>query len=545
MNRVDIFKNKAKSKFGDDYDYSLIDYADSTKKIKIKCVKHNIIFEQAPAEHLRGRKACVDCRNPLNKYNYFITKAKEIHGEQYDYSLVKYINSFIKIKIICPKHGEFEQTPYNHIKEEQGCRKCFFKRNNVADTLDEFITKSNATHDNKYDYSTVTYIDSKTPIKIICPKHGEFTQLPYSHTRGKGCSRCANELNKAKLTKTEADFISDAIKKHNTKYDYSLVEYTNSFIKVKIICPKHGEFEQLPYDHIGGHGCNKCTSSVSNDEININDFIILLGFDTICSSMSIIKPHQLDIFIPSKNIAIEYNGLYWHSEEFLDKNYHLNKTKLCEDNGIRLIHIFEDEWLNKREIVKSRLINILGLTPHKIFARKCVIKNIDPKESKDFLDKNHLQGNVNSKVRLGLLYNNELVSLMLFGKPRLGIGQKHDGYELTRFCNKLNTSIIGGADKLLKNFVKTYDPKKIVSYADKRWSQGELYEKLGFIKSHINKPNYSYIIGKNRLHRFNFRKQKLKEAENSNKTGHQIMLDRGIYRIYDCGTITYKKNYKV
>lgn len=132
---------------------------------------------------------------------------------------------------------------------------------------------------------------------------------------------------------------------------------------------------------------------------------------------------------------------------------------------------------------------------------------------------------------------------MLFNKPRLGIGNTYDGYELSRFANKLNTSVIGGADKLLKYFIKHYKPKEIISYADRRWSQGGLYNKLGFEETHKNNPNYWYIINNVRKHRFGFRKHKLKDAgyDTMTKTEHQIMLERKIYRIYDSGTITYKK----
>jgi hypothetical protein len=187
---------------------------------------------------------------------------------------------------------------------------------------------------------------------------------------------------------------------------------------------------------------------------------------------------------------------------------------------------------------------MLGLTKNKIYGRKCVIKNVTLKESALFLEKNHIQGVVNTSIRIGLYYNEELVSLMCFNKPRLGIGTTYDGYELSRFCNKLNTNVIGGADKLLKYCIKTYQPKEILSYADKRWSQGDLYEKLGFIKSHVNKPNYYYVIGKNRKHRFGFRKEILRKQgfDTKNKTEHEIMMERKIYRIYDCGTITYKLN---
>jgi hypothetical protein len=415
-----------------------------------------------------------------------------------------------------------------------------FNKNKVLGN-EEFIKRSKLKHGDKYDYSLVNYIDSKSKVKIICPIHGEFEQAAVSHVRGKGCKQCGTNTVRNKLKFDINKFIDNAKKTHGDKYDYSLVEYFNSHTKVKIICPIHGEFEQVPYDHVTEHGCNKCTTSVSSIETEINDFITSLSFDTITSSMSIIKGHQLDIYIPSKNIAIEFDGLYWHSELKKDKDYHLNKTELCEEKDIRLIHIFEDEWLNKQEIVKSRIKNILGITENQIYARKCKIMEIDNNTSINFLNDNHIQGSVNGSIRLGLFYNNELISLMIFNKSRLGIGKKHDGYELSRFCNKLNFSVVGGASKLLKHFIKEYNPKTIISYADRRWSQGDLYKSLKFKEISINKPNYWYIFGKHRKHRFGFRKDKLiKEGYDGNKTEHEIMLDRGIYRIYDCGTITYK-----
>lgn len=290
--------------------------------------------------------------------------------------------------------------------------------------------------------------------------------------------------------------------------------------------------------------CKKCVNinnNVSYPETEISNFIKSFNINIIENDRKILNGLELDIYIPSHKIAIEYNGLYWHSELYKDDDYHLNKTIECEKKGIQLIHIFEDEWLNKKEIVKSRLTNILGLTPNKIYGRKTLIKEVSSKESKEFLINNHIQGNVNSKVKLGLYYNNELVSLMTFGKGRIIMGGNSNDYELLRFCNKLDTNVIGGADKLLKKFIKMHQPKQIISYADRRWSQGNLYEKLGFEYVHNSKPNYFYINKNKREYRFKYRKDVLvKEGFDSNKTEKQIMLDRNIYRIYDCGTITYK-----
>ena len=478
----------------------------------------------------------------MNKQTNFLEKSEIKHNHKYDYSLVEYNNAKTKVTIICPIHGEFEQRPDSHIGGK-GCPNCSkSKKSNGI----EFINKSNIKHNNKYDYSLVEYIGSKTKVKIICPIHGEFEQQPVEHLSGRGCRSCSND----RFKQTICEFKDKSNLIHDNKYDYSLVEYKNSTIDVDIICNKHGIFSQSPNNHISKkQDCPKCALKYDKTEGDIKEFIKSLNLNFISNSKKIIPPLELDIYIPSHNIAIEFNGLYWHSELFKDKNYHLDKTNVCNEKKIQLIHIFEDEWINNKDIVKSRLQNLLGLTPNKIYGRKTLVKEVSPKETKLFLDENHIQGNVNSKIKLGLYYNNELVSLMTFGNLRKVLGNKkndneYNSYELLRFCNKLNTNVIGGADKLLKHFVFNYNPNKIISYADRRWSQGKLYEKLGFTFTHFSKPNYFYIVDKIRKYRFKYRKDILvKEGYDSTKTERQIMLDRGINRIYDCGTIAYIKYY--
>jgi hypothetical protein len=291
--------------------------------------------------------------------------------------------------------------------------------------------------------------------------------------------------------------------------------------------------------------CTNCskigTKSTSNHEKELQTYLTNINIPFEQQNRTILDGKELDAYIPSKNIAIEVDGLYWHSEiRGKHINYHLDKTKMCESKGIQLIHIFEDEWVFKNDIVKSRINNLLGLTPNKIYGRKCDIRIVNTKDKGEFLDNNHIQGRVGSSVNLGLYHNNELVSLMTFGQGRIAMGGDSKHYELVRFCNKLDTSVIGGASKLLKYFIKTYEPNEIISYADRRWSNGGLYDTLGFTKIRVNKPNYWYVIGKERKHRFNFRKDKLvREGFDADKSEHQIMLERKIYRIYDCGTICY------
>jgi len=470
----------------------------------------------------------------------FINEAKLIHNNKYDYSLVNYINTDTKIKIICPIHGEFEQTPYKHIKG-QGCKNCGYNKNSnlFRNTIDDFIKKSIKIHGNKYDYSLVNYKTNKDRVKIICPIHGEFEQTPNAHIKY-GCKLCGYLKN----TKLTEEFINESKEINKNKYDYSLSEYINSYTNIKLICPIHGEFEQTPKNHLSQkQGCLKCSLKNVKAENDISDFIKSFNINVELKNRNILDKQELDIYIPSHNLAIEFNGLYWHSEKFKLKNYHLNKTIACEKQGIRLIHIFEDEWVYKQDIVRSRLKNILGLTSNKIHARKCIIKEIDNKKTKEFLELNHIQGHVNAKIKIGLYYNDELIGIMTFGSLRktMGKNKSNNSYELLRFCNKLDTTVIGGANKLLQYFIRNYNPNEIISYADRRWSNGNLYEKLGFEFSHNSRPNYYYIDNDKRKYRFNFRKNVLiEQGYNSDKSEHEIMINRKIYRIYDSGNKCYK-----
>lgn len=267
------------------------------------------------------------------------------------------------------------------------------------------------------------------------------------------------------------------------------------------------------------------------------------------NNKNVIKPYEFDIYIPDLKLAFEFNGLYWHNELNKDKNYHLNKTILSEKNGIHLVHIYEDEWIYKNEIIKSRILNLLKVNNIKIYGRQCKVKEISYNLTKEFLNKNHLQGNVNSKIKLGLFYNNELVSLMIFGKQRISLGNKSDNgsYELLRFCNKLNINVIGSASKLYKYFIQKYSPQKVISYADRSWTMNNgnnIYDKLGFEFVNYTLPNYFYIIGDVRENRFKYRKDVLiRDGFDKLLTEREIMLQRGIYRIYNSGNLKYINTY--
>ena len=255
---------------------------------------------------------------------------------------------------------------------------------------------------------------------------------------------------------------------------------------------------------------------------------------------------ELDIYIPDYNLAIEYDGLMYHSEGYsdysmfknTDKNYHLKKTELCLENNIQLFHIFEGEDLG---LWLSMINSKLGLN-NKIFARKCIIKELKSKETEEFLNENHLQGFCQAKINVGLFYEDKLVSVMSFSKPRFN--KKYE-YELIRFASKRNYTVIGGASKLWNYFVNKYNPNSVITYANRRFSNGDLYYKLGFNFIEKTQPNYFYFKTNDRklYNRIKFQKKNLKnilEAYDENLSEAENMFNNDYRRIYDCGNLKFE-----
>jgi hypothetical protein len=293
--------------------------------------------------------------------------------------------------------------------------------------------------------------------------------------------------------------------------------------------------------------CNPLSSYKYTSQNEIFNFIEeSTHFEIIKGDRKILNGKELDIYIPEIKVSFEFNGLYWHSDLFKEKNYHLNKKVKCEKLGINLIHIWEDDWLYKKEIVKSRILNLLNKNK-KVSARKCIIKEVNSKTSKEFNDTNHLQGNINSSYRIGLFYENELISLMTFGKIRKSLGSSgvDNEWELYRFCNKLGYSVNGSFTKLLNFFEKNIKPKKIISYANRDWSipKENIYEKSGFLFEKTTPINYWYFKNIKREHRFNWRKDRLLKLGYVGPSEKYIMRELGYNIIYDCGSLKYFKEY--
>lgn len=340
------------------------------------------------------------------------------------------------------------------------------------------------------------------------------------------------------------------LKKYCLSKNISLLFDENSYIgydfknKYKFKCDEcNREFETdvFKLTHIFCEICNPLDNNTLENELFVYiSSIIPKNIPIKRNDRTILFGKELDIYIPFKKLAFELNGLYWHSENGrnIDKFYHLKKTKSCLSHGINLIHIFENEWVNKKDIVKNRIRHLLGVnSDNKIYARNCIVKPLSDSVKKDFLNKNHFQGNDKSSIRYGLFYKEELVSVMTFCKSRF---DKKIQYEMYRYCSKLGFSIIGGASKLFSHFKKTINPISVVSYNDRRYFDGSMYANLGFVFVKNTPPNYWYIDPsyKSLINRMTFQKHKLKNILSTfipENTEWENMKTNGYDRIWDCG----------
>ena len=329
---TDEFVAKAREVHGDRYDYSLVEYTRAKVPVTIICPIHGE-FRQTPDVHNRGC-GCVKCRDNVYDLKSFIVAARKVHGDRFDYSLSTYSGIYGLVRIICPEHGEFLQRADTHAAGKNGCKQCLCKMHDLV----SFIAQSREVHGDTYDYSRVVYVSSKIPVTIVCRTHGGFEQAPGNHVHLKqGCSRCATAVHDSE------SFVVAARKVHGTKYDYALVEYVLAKTPVTIICPVHGEFKQAPTDHVtGASGCPKCAEFGFNPMKPAVLYVYLMQSDTLrCIGFGItnrFKGRHLRHTRNAARVGISLNILHVFSFEdgsrALDKEREIKSSIKIVDAGM-------------------------------------------------------------------------------------------------------------------------------------------------------------------------------------------------------------------
>ena len=530
--------------------YTLIStsYKNAEQKLSVQCPKGH---EWSVSFHsFRAGARCRPCSIKIRskKRRLDIEKVRE-YFEVHGYKLLSdtYENVEKKLMVQCPEGHEWNTSLHN-FKSGNRCYYCcnsdssVNKKHTIEYVREQFESCG-------YKLITDNYVNNRQKIEVMCSENHKWITTYHEFKQGNRCKTCF-ELNRGASLRLSHEHV----KKYFESQGYKLLTdtYNNIYQKLDVICPnKHTWSVNWANFKNNNCRCAKCPTQTSKAEVEIYDFLRVYFPDAISGDRSIIRPLELDIVLPSKKIAIEYCGIYWHSDSVKkDTNYHVNKLNLCNEKGYRLITIFEDEWYNRKEIVKNTIENILGIdTSTVIYARKCEIREITSKEAREFFDSNHLQGYSESSIRYGAFYENKLIASMTFSKPNISRNVKveDDVYELNRFCTKCGYRVQGIASKLFKHFLNNVYTKKVYTYSDRRWFDGKVYEILGFSRIKINPPSYWYVKNNNyrRYHRFNFRKgvlDKKLEKFDPELTEYENMLANHYRRIWDCGTIKYELN---
>lgn len=518
-----------KETYSDTYDLShLIPKGyDSKYRIEIGCKKHGWV--KTNLYNFKKGKGCPICNKEKSnslKYdtNSFCEKVKTIHGDYYDLSKVNYTGIKDKVTIICRKHGEFPIIAESLLKG-CGCSQCSYDTLRKLNTKsqEQYIEDCKKVHGNKYIIdSSIGYINARHNVYPICPKHGKFSINASSFLSGCGCAECYG--NKPLTTN---EFIERSLKVHNNFYNYPQTTYINAWSKVKINCPVHGEFEQFPADHLSGKGCKKCAKQTSKPEEELylfikSEFPSLELFQNV-RDLPFLNGKELDLYIPSKKMAIEYDGLVWHSDKFRGgPNNLIDKTIICENNEINLIHIFEDEWIEHKNLIKNQLRLLLDNTL--INSNNYEIKQISSLLAKPFFSENHLLGFKNSTKYYGAFHENNLLSVISFKEINAG------NWEMNQFALVPNNNKSDIFVKLFEKFINDNNIKTCQINIDRKWKQIQenTLNVLGFKLKNILPPKSFLIKGQKRFN------EKLINIESN-----QTYKDLGYNKIWDCGTLEY------
>ena len=546
------FVEQASKKFSNKFTYDETTWTGVSNRVGITCPIHGnyLMFGQV---HLASAHGCMSCAREAQSERQKMSLAeveklcREIHGNRYTYDFTGYEGYGLAkavIRITCSEHGEFTQRLADHIYSKAGCPQCANAQSSVERTMNyaKFKTKADEVHRGKgYTYVESSFTRSTADVEVICPKHGQYTQRASEHLNGSGCSSCKYEKFSEMHTKSWEEVFEMIKEVHGDVYTYRPETYVNMNTIIDIVCDKHGIFQQKPINHIHArNGCPTCAGVVSRGEAALREFVQNLGLETE-SNKKYAGRKEVDIFIPSLNLAIEFDGLVWHSTKFKPRDKQLLKTQELKVLGIPLIRIFEDEWAVRQEQVKRLIAARLGkLELEKVYARKCQFTEPTNDEAKEFYNQYHIQGWNRHGSHVGLAYDGKLIAMMSFTKSTSHRGRvtEEGEWELARFATSHH--VIGGASKLMKKFIADNGVTKLTSYSDNRLFTGGMYKALGFTEDGQVPPSYTYWKdGFVRLHKSKFRHSELPKilgsAYNPDLTERENCENNGYYQIYDDG----------
>lgn len=555
-----LFITRASEIYGNIYNYSKTKYLGNNKKVQITCLLHNETFWQTPHAHLRPVYGCHKCANEkkamtnIKKYGVKnVLESKNIRDQIKITNIKKYgfehamQSDKIKERKIKTCLNRYDvSNPTKNEKIQQKIKDTNLQKYGVeyVAQVKEFRELAKQTNLERYGFEYAIQSDKikervkQTNLKKYGVEH--YTKLKSTIEKRK-----ASNLKKYGVEHTMQQHIdAEALSNLNNR-EWVEMEYVTNKKSARLIAKELGVADSTVLRYLRKHEIEIVNYGTSDNEKNLIDFIksILSNVEIITNTNKIIPPYELDIYIPEHNIAIEYNGLYWHSEAAGKiQEYHLTKTELCESKGIRLIHIFEDEWIEQNLKCKDTLRHLFGKSPRGVYARNVIVREIEWKQAKAFLNKYHLLGaGTPGNYRIGAFDKDDnLVGVMVFGHKN---NEGHSSEtELKRFVtNKKNNPGLGS--KMFKHAVRTQNYTEIIAFVDRRWFTGLVKDHIGFKKINNTAPALWWTNGSTRHHRrFITKAQLRKDGYDTALSKRELLLQLGYFRIWDCGKIKLKWN---
>ncbi len=486
----------------------------------------------------------------LEDWNKFVSDYKG----QYDFSKSVYAGKNNKVMYICPVHGEKWSDAKNMMRGAL-CQDCMFeaRKGKTRITQSIMLKRFHDVHGDRFDYSQAKYVSQQTLIAIVCKRHGVFYQKPEYHWSGAKCPDCYHEDERGVKFKHTIETVANRLHEiYGDLFEILSKNYINSKEQIEVRCKKHNQVCFTTTNNLlsNNNPCSKCNHTRSDQEDAISNFLSIF-VDVEQRNRTVLKPKELDIYLPNKKLAIEYCGMYWHSHgdvdsESKDKNKHFYKYAACRDLGIRLLTIYQSEWLERPKPIKRLLRNAIGKSKGKLMARKCELKKVLHQDSVDFYEKYHPQGGSGNGENYGLYWNGKLVACMRFNFGINDRGASKRTWTLSRYATRVNVS--GGASKLFKAFIDEHAPREVKSFSDNRYFSGQMYAQLGFDLEEDSKPDYQVwsarlgIKSKSHYQRRSIQQRLVDHGfcetydhRLDARTEREMTYIMGARRIYDCG----------
>lgn len=512
-------------------------------KVRVLCPEHGE-FLQSPAKHKSGQgcPVCAGTRivNPLETL-------RRIYPDFGFSDDLVVSGSKDKLTLTCHEHGEFVAT-FNQLTQVRArnkhvkspCPTCNSATSGMWRALGngEILRRLQVKFP---DYVFIPHASMRVMDKVryVCPRHGESSSVINDLLDGHGCSACGAEARKRRIMEvvgvTPLQNVLDVFTSHGGTLIPHLSTINRTHGKVRVSCVRHGGFEIDLYTLKAGHGCLRCKGRVSKGESELTEWLKTLGVKVVTQERRLLERGEVDIYLPDHGLAIEYCGLYWHGDTEWgrkDRWYHLNKMKDAGKAGVRLITLFEDEWLDRPQAVKETLRSALGLTD-RVLARKLHLERVEWAKVAPFYDALHLQGAGSPcGENYALMSDGTVLAAASFKNDRFGTCD----YELVRYAS--SRQVVGGFARLLAAFSKGKAGSTLVSYCDMRWFSGGAYARNGFVLAGLSEPGYWWCKANKRYSRFRYQKHKLEgllPVFDAALSESENMCNNKFWKIWDCG----------